>query len=557
MNIFFAPFYYLIFLLPGFALSIYLKKKQKLEYKEVFIVSNQLSFLVAYFYFFIFFWNLDWGYFLVYTTSFLALIFCFKNINITIKYFRNINFELILLFSVYFLYISITYIVPESVNVRFTWPLPNDNQLPWSLTDCIVKKNYFVKECFQNQGFWTSSDRPPIFSAIILYLIPFKLHDFSDADFYQNVGTLIQSLWICGAFFLAISLGWRRSHITFFMLSLIFSGFSLLNTVFLWPKMITILPFAFAYKILIIERRRSNELTFRTALGFASVSIAFLLHGGILFSLISLFLIWGFREIFLERKFSRFYSYFLGLLVSLFLIVPWTMYQKLYDPPGDHLMKMRIAGQRNSDDPILYRNHPMLRERQPLLDAIIESYSVVPEEDILKNKLENIRTAFYLWIPDFRSFPNSLIDLVKKIRELQFFYTFSTSDFLIFGLFGIPFTIFKGNSKQNKNIVILFSIFLLSMWLWIMIMFEPRGTVIHQGSYMNVIFLFILTNYGFFSFPLIRWVFLLLHIGIFFFWIPEYNFDAKNWDWYYINISIISFIFIPLLLGRKLSFNRI
>ncbi|MCZ8156450.1 MAG: hypothetical protein O9264_10055 [Leptospira sp.] len=549
-----APIYFLLFFIPGFVCVLFLRKHVVQSNHQIFLTSLIFSFCITYVGFFIYFFNPEVGKLYSYVSILISFTLLAKKFQTIKNILPEIGFQFALVVFVYFFYISISEFYPVIINNRFLVGLPTDNELPWNFADCIYSHNDNVRECFRRGGFWLSSDRPPVFTSIILFLLPFKSEYVLGIDFYRYSGAVIQSTWILGLIFFLFSLGFRSSLIYYLSLLAITSGVFLINTVFLWPKLITVVPFVYGYFALMEDKTRSKP--FLVAMGFISLALGFLMHGGILFSILSLFLL-----IFCRYSFSNKRVYVLRLipyaLVMVITIIPWTMYQKLYDPPGDHLLKMRMAGQRNLDDPILYPNHPRVKEGQTLKEAIVEAYSSVPTEAIIDSKIKNVQTLFF--IPtisvDTSDFYVNFKYLNEWVKSSQFFYTFASQDFTLLGILFLPYSFSLASKRQRKSLIDLSFIALVSFGLWILLMFEPNATIIHQGSYFNLILILVILGHGAFFSP-IRNILLVFHMLLFLFWIPDLNLNYSIYQWEYLVFSVVSFLLLVFMLRKTILFKK-
>ncbi len=549
-----APVYFLLFFIPGFVCVLFLRKHVVQSNHQIFLTSLIFSFCITYVGFFIYFLNPEVGKLYSYVSIFISFTLLAKKFQTIKNILPEIGFQFALVVFVYFFYISISEFYPVIINNRFLVGLPDDNVLPWNLADCVYRNNESIKECFKRGGFWLSSDRPPVFSSSIIFLLPFKLDIIYGIDFYRYAGAVIQSTWILGLIFFLFSLGFRRSFVFFVSLTAITSGVFLINTVFLWPKLITVVPFVYGYVALIDDKTRSKPLL--VAMGFISLALGFLMHGGILFTILSLFLL-----ILCRYAFSNKRVYLLRLIpyafVMVITIIPWTMYQKLYDPPGDHLLKMRMAGQRNLDDPILYPNHPRVKEGQSLKEAIVEAYSSVPTEAIIDSKIRNVQTLFFIAMisVDTSDFYVNFKYLNEWVKSSQFYYTFASQDFTLLGILFLPYSFALVSNRQRKSLIDLSFIAFVSFGLWILLMFEPNATIIHQGSYFNLILILVILGHGAFFSP-IRNILLVFHMLLFLFWIPDFNLNYSMYQWEYLVFSVVSFLLLVFMLRKTILFKK-
>lgn len=531
--------------------SFLFKKKLKIAPNSFFIYSLLFSFFISYLFFWIYFFSNSLGKNFAYITFVLGLVGYFslfqkKNF----KILKSVFFNLILLFLVYFFYIFIyeTYSIP--IENRFTWQLPDDNTLPLKLAYCNFNSEE-IKKCFKGDGFWISSDRPPLFSGLFLSILKLKFNKiFINEElfqFYQKLGTIFQLTWINAVYFFINSF-YSKKFSKYFLLSMIFSGTILLNTLFTWPKIITLVPFLFSLKILL----KTNQTYQEKLLAYGSLALANLFHGGILFTILGIIFLEFYKLIFNRNKLLELKKISFGLILFYIISAPWSLYQKYYDSKGDHLLKMRIAGQRNLDDQVLYPNHLLIREEQSFKEALFEAYSVVPLENIMESKLSNMITFFKI------SFPTkfNLVELASFFKINQFFYSFMSLGFLTIGiLFFIKNLIFQ---KQKKLIYSMFIIFFISNLIWIFAMFEPNATVIHQGSYANLFFLFFFSCFGLKDFKYLKWIVLFLNFLIFCIWILPFDQNYfSNWRTLPLMISIICLVLILIYFNIKINFLKL
>jgi hypothetical protein len=554
--IYFSYFaYFCFFLAPGLALSLGYKKKWKLQNQEIFIVSVVFSMLVSYFAFWIFYFKTSGGIlfcWLTYLVSYIYIFYYFSKIKGT-ALFRNLAYQLLLLFFAYLVYINILQSVPLDIRFRFTPELPHDNLLPLQLAFCVFKENALIKECFKGVELWQSSDRPPLFSGMLLFIFPLRVTEIFEStmisEFHQNTGLILQLTWVNVVYYFLRVFNFSKTTIRFIILSFLLSGIFLINTLYLWPKIITLIPYIYALSIFLNPQKRKNIS--KLLISFMALALAYLLHGGIIFSILPLFLLFGY-EVVLKTKlsFSKVKRIVFGFIVFISLIYPWTLYQKLYDPPGDNLIKMRIAGQRELDGEELFPNHPYLKKGQSVFKAIQESYSSVPLDVILYTKISNVETFFYFESPKWKTI--NFYDFNYWIRSKQFFFTFMSLGFLVIG-FPLLLLRYRKLHHCQKNMIHDFSfIFILSNLFWILAMFEPEATIIHQGSYANLFFIFTLSSLGFSYLKRVRWIFLFGNFILFLFWIPDPNFNLSNIDFQKLIYAAISLLILIRLLIKRI-----
>ena len=220
------------------------------------------------------------------------------------------------------------------------------------------------------------------------------------------------------------------------------------------------------------------------------------------------------------------------------MCLPWTAYQKLYDPPGNRLLKWHIGGQPNAIE-------------KTLTETIKESYSNITIEEWIENRKLNFMRLFgdkfsYLSIMN----PSSSERVVN-----DFYYFFRSHEIIILLSFILmTFLLFKKRFNFLINELykgrLFFTLLLLSLTFWILLLFIPKTTVIHQGSYLNnLIFMIILHIFLHkFSKPLLllNTIIYVLYFSITY--LPEYNSNFGDIN-YFSLFNLISLFFISLIAG--------
>src|SRR5581483_4550494 len=102
---------------------------------------------------------------------------------------------------------------------------------------------------------------------------------------YQILGTLLQSMWLVAVWLLLRMLSIDRRAIVIVCAFCIFSRFFLINTFFIWPKLLSASFFIFALLALRYPLGKVNRCApFDAAIAGAAVALAMLSHGGVAFS---------------------------------------------------------------------------------------------------------------------------------------------------------------------------------------------------------------------------------------------------------------------------------
>jgi 4-amino-4-deoxy-L-arabinose transferase-like glycosyltransferase len=130
------------------------------------------------------------------------------------------------------------------------------------------------------------------------------------------------------------------------LITVLLSGFVIFNSFYVWPKL---LPAAFL--VLVVALVLSDEwvearsrITGGLACGVGA-AVAMLSHEGSVLVLIPLVIVTlGSRKRWPSLRCTA------GAVAGVIaLILPWTLYQRYYDPPGTSLSKLQLAGTTNFD----------------------------------------------------------------------------------------------------------------------------------------------------------------------------------------------------------------
>jgi hypothetical protein len=113
---------------------------------------------------------------------------------------------------------------------------------------------------------------------------------------------------------------------------------------------------------------------FRLLIIGSAGAFSLLSHGGALFALLGLMpWFWARRKQWLMR------DIFVTLIIAALIYYPWVAYQKIFDPPGDRLIKWHLAGVVPSDETISAAN------------ALVAEYKKAGFHGIAINKIHNLR----------------------------------------------------------------------------------------------------------------------------------------------------------------------
>jgi hypothetical protein len=352
--------------------------------------------------------------------------------------------------------------------IRFSTELPADNQIPYVFA-LSVASGHIPKPLLAN---WQSSDRPPLQTGVVLSEYAF----FKRQKSYTVTSVFLQSLWIFALWLFLDSCGVAKGLIPLVLAVCLFSGFVFLNSLFVWPKL-----FAASYVIGLLALCFTNGISGlkNSFLGGALAAFSLLAHGGSLFALVGVAL-----TLMVLRDFPRFRFVVAFALSAIVLYSPWVCYQKFFDPPGDYLLKMHLAGLSQPTD-------------TPFLTVLTSAYAKLPASTIWHTRLSNLRLVcgrnFEFWQELFAftsqvihgSETSNLEKFAVDLRSFNFFYVSANLNILVLGL---P-TLLMGLRESRRTlewrlaarcwILVGFTIL-----FWCLIMYTPDSTVIHHGTYV-------------------------------------------------------------------------
>jgi hypothetical protein len=263
----------------------------------------------------------------------------------------------------------------EAASSRFIAVLPPDNSVPFILAHAVESDRRPLPDPLY--GNWSPSDRPPLQTGIYLSTTSVLGLEKSELQ-YSVVSSLLQSLWLLGiwAFFAAARTSRALAALT--TAAILFSGFTLVNTLYVWPKLLSAAYLLVVAAIFLTScsSRIVEERGCATVLGMC-VAGALLAHNGAFIALIALA-----AYLLLRRRVPPWTLVVPAAVVAALVVAPWIAYQKFVDPPGDKLLKLQVAGILNIDTP-----HSFTHE-------LVHHYRRIGPEKAITNKLDNVVLPF-------------------------------------------------------------------------------------------------------------------------------------------------------------------
>jgi hypothetical protein len=203
-----------------------------------------------------------------------------------------------------------------------------------------------------------------------------------------------------------------------------------------------------------------------TMLAALAVALGMLAHGGVAFSVPFIALLWLVPPMRPSRAIIA-----SGLMLFVALELPWTLYQKAFDPPADRLLKWHLAGVQSADDP------------RPFVKTLIESYQGAGIKNVAYNKWSNFTSIF----------PGPNWPTTATLRDDRAIYASNDTSFsTVFGALGVlnggwlvllmlPFL--KPRPSETLGVSIVLAVSLAGLAFMIALLFGPLAAVNYQGSY--------------------------------------------------------------------------
>lgn len=385
--------------------------------------------------------------------------------------------------------------IEEPVSVassRFLPGLPIDNAIPLILSQAVDSDLRPLPDPLYAN--WSSSDRPPLQSGIHLSMTSPLAHERSELH-YSVASSLLQSFWVVGLWAFFASARTTRPLVAVTTAAILFSGFTLLNTLYVWPKLLSAAYLLIVAAVFLTPATRSLQARRGCSILVGlSVAGAMLAHAGAVIPLLALAIFLLIRKQMPPRRFIAD-----AVLVAALVVAPWIAYQKFVNPPGDRLLKLNVAGIAD------------IETRRSLLQETVDHYRQVGISGSVANKLANVAepfrgaasTAKDSWhiaeskVPGGGSNQTERDQRILDLRANQFFRLVPTLGMLVVGPILLGLILLLRNPAlpaREVDMRLEWSLVLflgLTIVVWSIVLFGPRYTVLHAGSYLTPILAFV------------------------------------------------------------------
>lgn len=341
-----------------------------------------------------------------------------------------------------------------------------DNVIPYIFAERIYSHEPLKPFCC---GDWLSSDRPPLQAGIYLVAHPLRIAGPGLSD--QVLGTGLQCLWICGVWTLLVSLRAPPHRIQQVLGFLFFSGFLFYNSVYVWPKLLAATFILFLASLLFAHRENDAPFTFfGTVLAAVTLALAILAHPGSALSLPGLLLIAP------KARSLRLRHGALAIAILLLFLLPWTAYQRFYDPPGNRLLKMHLAGAIPIDS-------------RSTVQALTDAYTKPSAGELVRNKWANVEELVGPKPLDVGPPLHFDADTRELTRAAQRDYIWNAIGILNVGWPAALILLIRRKQPALSDGWLLLGISMVNLFVWCLALYGPGGTITASGSYANILLL--------------------------------------------------------------------
>ncbi len=370
--------------------------------------------------------------------------------------------------------------------------LPIDNWLPKIFADQVWREKVMTPML----GDWLSSDRPPLQVGLVLLWYPL----FDDSNlFYQVFSSWLQALVLLPIILILRDVNYKL--VVWGVLAVSLTSLIVVHTLFVWPKLLS-LSFLLVGFYLLYQQGEFNKkfCVIRSIAIGLTFSLAMLSHGGAVFAIVTLMIIYAVKgEI--NRLKTRILN---GVLISFTFVLfylPWLIYQKWIDPPGDRLVKWHLAGMIDANN-------------LSLVTSFKQAYQDMSLVQFIEIKIANLKTIF----GGTETFLIKFFDGAPIVGD-SFFHTFISYWWFspVFAL--IVWFLLSGyhrSFRMTNELLLMLATGVLTLFLWSLLMFVPGSTTIHQGTFFSWMILFLFSlGLVWQTSKMIFFVFLILNIVLF------------------------------------------
>jgi hypothetical protein len=348
--------------------------------------------------------------------------------------------------------------------IDYRYWLAADNEIPMQFATRIAEhlplSGFLV-------GNWLSSDRPPLQTGFALLLWPLW-HAGGRQLGYQLLATGLEACWLPALWVLLRVRGVPAGRVCAAVLATAATGAVFFNTVYVWPKMLAG-GLALAAFAIIVSRDDDDRQAGAGVLAVALAVLSMLSHGGTAFALIAFI-----PFVYQLRRRITIRSAVASAAAVLALYLPWVLYQRFVNPPGDRLLKWQLAGV----IPIV---------KTSAVRTIVDQYRSLSLHRLLANKWANVYTLVAnpamwhsqhsdtAWIGGFLGYA----------RIAQLYSVLPATGPLLIGAAALLIPSARRALADLKPLAVFT---LLAFAVWVVLLWGGAvPTIIHQGAYASIV----------------------------------------------------------------------
>jgi hypothetical protein len=359
----------------------------------------------------------------------------------------------------------------------FNFVMPVDNTIP----SLFAQKIAAGEPTHLMLGDWNGGDRPPLQSGFELLFRPLSGlaqrltgHGFSDAPTMAvtfGLDLLAQLIWIPVGYALLRQLSFRRWVAIGGVAFGLFVPSIMVNTVFTWPKVMSAALVLCALAFLLAAKRSPDRFRLLFASAIVAAVFAVLAHGAAAFAIPALLVV-GVYALWKRPIRASLTAIGIGVGVGIVAYLPWIIYQRFVDPPGDRLLKWHLAGVTALDP-------------RPFVETFIDQYSALPFTQFLANRFENLSTVF--GSDQFERLSDGRFDLVTFLRVEDYTSTMAATSLIGVVLLLVMVLSLTGRLRSlpahEVQRLLLVAGMMLSVLVWALVLYTPFGAIVPQGSH--------------------------------------------------------------------------
>lgn len=491
-------FYFLCFLSFGFYCALKARQSNLLPKQFLYIASIAFSLLFTYCIFYLYAYNYRIGHLGVILFLFVSVLFGVLSL-LDLRRDKQLVDEakwffiapLVLVIGILVLYSRLFYsctdkqiiidqwgAVQNSSFCQTTWS-PIDNALPF-----IYGQNILTNHARSLVIDWSIADRPPLQIGATLPILDFEQQSqqFTKFTSYHLFAIFLQLSWVGLTWGALSTLLKKRSQILALILCLAAVGFFYINSVFVWPKLLAASLVVFGIFLLINTKEKNKNLfEYRyVCMAALAVALGLLAHSSAAFTLLAVALLMLY-DFFAHGVYSVNRKHLVvAAATGLALLIPWQIATSQLTH-NNRLIKWQLAGVISAND------------RRGTVETFEQQYSELTFSEWSNSKSANA-TALLTGVGAYQCEFNLGAALnscnLGAWRNLTFTSTFFAFEFFIIGLLMVMLQLLRGKLDKVDRTLLIIS--MLALLLWVLLMFLPASTIVHQGSYATMLLLFIL-----------------------------------------------------------------